>query len=87
MNNFSQASVGMLVAEQPLRAAVFDRFGIDFCCGGKQTLEAACLATAHDIELVIAEIENSDRMAIGATGSTHRLAISSIILKPLTTFI
>ena len=46
MQNFKRESVGMIVAEQPLRAAVFDRFGIDFCCGGKQTLEEACAKIA-----------------------------------------
>ncbi len=76
MNNFSQASVGMLVAEQPLRAAVFDRYGIDFCCGGKQTLEAACLATAHDIQLVIADIENADRTASDTDSSENWLNAS-----------
>lgn len=28
MKDVRQESVGMLVAEQPLRAAVFDRFGV-----------------------------------------------------------
>ena len=35
-------SVGDLVAEDYRRAAVLKRFGIDFCCGGGKTLEAAC---------------------------------------------
>jgi regulator of cell morphogenesis and NO signaling len=63
MQNFKQESVGMLVAEQPLRAAVFDRFGIDFCCGGKQTLEEACEKIATTPESVIAELRRNDEMA------------------------
>lgn len=34
--------VGDIVAEDYRRAAVFERLGIDFCCGGRQTLRAAC---------------------------------------------
>ena len=30
--------VGQIVAAQPLLARVFERVGIDYCCGGKRTL-------------------------------------------------
>jgi regulator of cell morphogenesis and NO signaling len=33
--------VGQLVAERPDLATVLERFGIDFCCGGRQTLAEA----------------------------------------------
>lgn len=42
------ATVGAIVAAQPLLAAVFERVGIDYCCGGKQTLAAACAARNLD---------------------------------------
>ena len=58
-----QESVGMLVAEQPLRAAVFDRFGIDFCCGGKQTLEEACIKGAIDQNEVLSCLMDNDAQA------------------------
>ena len=53
----------MLVAEQPLRAAVFDRFGIDFCCGGKQTLEEACRKGAIDQNVVVTCLKENDAQA------------------------
>lgn len=81
MQNFKQESVGMIVAEQPLRAAVFDRFGIDFCCGGKQTLEEACAKIAASPESVIAELCKNDEMSVaGGNSSENWLAASMTVL-------
>ncbi|HEX8910993.1 MAG TPA: iron-sulfur cluster repair di-iron protein [Humisphaera sp.] len=35
-------TVGDLVVERPGRARVFERLGIDFCCGGRKRLRQAC---------------------------------------------
>ncbi len=35
-------TVGLLVAEDPRRAGVFENFAIDYCCGGKRTFAEAC---------------------------------------------
>ncbi len=35
-------SVGEIVGKDFRAAAVFERFGIDFCCGGRRTLGEAC---------------------------------------------
>jgi len=53
----STRSVGDIVSEDYRRAAALKRFGIDFCCGGKTTLEAACEAkgvTVADVEEALA---------------------------------
>ena len=34
--------LGDIVAAQPALARVFERLGLDYCCGGKQTLAVAC---------------------------------------------
>ncbi|MBU6454988.1 MAG: iron-sulfur cluster repair di-iron protein [Cyanobacteria bacterium REEB67] len=63
MKEIKQEAVGLLVAAQPLRAAVFDRFGIDFCCGGKQTLLDACEKAGIGTESVIAGLAENDARA------------------------
>jgi regulator of cell morphogenesis and NO signaling len=40
--------VGDLVAEQPGRARLFERLGIDYCCGGRRPLADACLERGLD---------------------------------------
>jgi regulator of cell morphogenesis and NO signaling len=43
------ARLGELVAERPDRAQVFEQLRLDYCCGGRQTLAAAC--TKHGLQL------------------------------------
>src|ERR1019366_7282923 len=46
-------TVGELVASDFRAAAVFEQFGIDFCCSGRRTLDEACRAAAADPVTVI----------------------------------
>ncbi len=69
MKDFKHQPVGTLVAEQPLRAVVFDRYGIDFCCGGKQTLEDACVKASIDPQAVLVDLEESDANAVVDTNT------------------
>ncbi len=47
----SSLTVGELVTRRPSRARVFERFGIDYCCGGKRPLGEAC--RQHGVELSV----------------------------------
>jgi len=57
----AQTTVGELVVEQPGRARVFERHGIDFCCGGKTPLSDACAKKSIDIEQIIGELNAADK--------------------------
>jgi regulator of cell morphogenesis and NO signaling len=46
-------TVGELVADDFRSAAVFEQFGIDFCCSGRRTLDEACRAAAADPVTVV----------------------------------
>jgi len=55
--------VADLVVEQPGRARVFEQFGIDYCCGGKVSLEHACAARGLEpavITVVLEAIDSDD---------------------------
>jgi regulator of cell morphogenesis and NO signaling len=54
-----ETSVGELVAVRPSRSRVFQRLGIDFCCGGKLSLAEACrrrgLDAGHTLDVLLHE--------------------------------
>lgn len=52
-----------LVLEKPASARVFESFGIDYCCGGAQTLTEACKAASRALEEVNAALEKCESTA------------------------
>ena len=61
-------TVGELVAQKPARARVFEKIGIDYCCGGKKPLDQACSEKGLDAKTVAvmldaADAPSSDRFA------------------------
>jgi regulator of cell morphogenesis and NO signaling len=55
--HLNAAIVGDIVAHDFRTAAIFDRFGIDFCCGGGRSLRDACTSVDADPEDVLRAIE------------------------------
>lgn len=51
--------VGDLVTRRPALSRVFERVGIDYCCGGKKTLSEACRAKGIDPQALLAQLEAS----------------------------
>ena len=46
-----------IALEQPSSIRVFERFGIDYCCGGRKPLAEACAARNVEVDAVIAALE------------------------------
>ena len=57
----SQQTVGGLVAERPSRSIVFERWGIDYCCGGKKQLKDACTEKSVDLDTVLRDLQEETR--------------------------
>jgi regulator of cell morphogenesis and NO signaling len=71
----AETHVAELVLEEPSRARVFERFGIDYCCGGKTPLETACAARGLDVDDVLAALaEPPPRGAEDVDWSTRSVA-------------
>ncbi len=52
------ATVAELVVAEPGRARVFERLGLDYCCGGGRTLADACRRRGLDVAAVVAELDS-----------------------------
>lgn len=63
--NLAKISVGQLVTERPARAAVFEQYGIDYCCGGKRTLEEACRQKGIALDEIAAKLIDAPVAAVG----------------------
>jgi regulator of cell morphogenesis and NO signaling len=55
-----ETPVGQLVAERLSRARVFERLGIDYCCGGKTPLGLVCTRKGLDPYSVLRELAIND---------------------------
>lgn len=51
-----QTPVGRIVVERPGTARILERWGIDYCCGGKLALADACQRAGLDAAAVLAEL-------------------------------
>jgi regulator of cell morphogenesis and NO signaling len=56
-------SVGEIVAARPSRTPVFERLGIDYCCGGGKTLATACGEKGLSLAAILRELAASDAEA------------------------
>lgn len=65
----AQRTLAELVAENPARAVMLDRIGLDFCCHGNRSLTEACVAAGLDPETVTVALDSVvDEMPSGWTG-------------------
>jgi len=61
MGNYKSTKIGEIVTKDFRAAGIFKKAGIDFCCGGDQSLEQACKEKQLDIstlEKELIELEN-----------------------------
>jgi regulator of cell morphogenesis and NO signaling len=59
MNLDSTQTVGQIAREHPAAVAVFEAFGIDYCCGGNKPLETACAKQNVSLNLVLANLSSA----------------------------
>jgi regulator of cell morphogenesis and NO signaling len=61
MHVTSETTIAEIAGTMPRSIPVFQKHGIDFCCGGKRALAAACSEKGISFELVVGEIERAGR--------------------------
>lgn len=73
-----EMTVGQLVAEHPQRARVFERWGIDYCCGGKRRLSAACASKGADLSEVLQALKHIENSASSSGESLLQMPLTDL---------
>ncbi|HUM11403.1 MAG TPA: iron-sulfur cluster repair protein YtfE [Myxococcaceae bacterium] len=68
----AEQTLGELAVAVPTAAKVFYRYGLDYCCGGKQSLAEACARGGLDPAEVLEAIR-ADQAAVGGDGGLRWL--------------
>jgi len=55
----TQKTVAEIALERPQAAAIFEKLGIDYCCGGRKPLAAACEVAGIDVSRVAELLEKT----------------------------
>ena len=55
----TDTTVGEIAAGLPISARIFEKYGIDFCCGGRVPLAEACQRLGLDAAAVLEEIDRT----------------------------
>lgn len=58
--NSLEIPIGEIVAEKLSRSRVFEQYGLDYCCGGQDTLDKACRNKGLDPNEVLTALSESD---------------------------
>lgn len=61
-SKYSKLSLGEIVSEDYRKSEVFNRYGLDFCCGGKKSLTEACSEKSisqDEVIVALMKMENS----------------------------
>lgn len=60
---FAEMTVGEIVADDYRTSRIFEKYGIDFCCGGKTTISTACREKGISETVLFDEIANIKKEA------------------------
>ena len=64
----TEKTVRELALENPSSTRVFEKLGIDYCCGGNRSLEEACRTANLKVDQVLESLTIADQTALAARG-------------------
>lgn len=73
-----ETTVGEIVRLVPARSRIFEKLGIDYCCGGKKPLAEACRAKGLDPATVIAMLSALDGASEAASAIPDTMSLSEL---------
>jgi regulator of cell morphogenesis and NO signaling len=81
MQTFATKTIREIALEAPATTRVFEEFKIDYCCGGRKSLEEACAAVGLDPHVVAQKIEAAvnNQRSRGENGASDKRSASELI--------
>lgn len=71
--------LGQLASERPSAVPVLEKYGIDYCCGGKQPFGTACSAKGLDPEKLLGEIAGAESRRAEPEPSPAKASVCSLV--------
>lgn len=68
-------TIGQIAAKDLRKAEVFKKYGLDFCCGGKKTVQEACAEKGLDVTKIEQELEQAKKMTAGRPIPYHEWSL------------
>jgi regulator of cell morphogenesis and NO signaling len=84
MKDLTQESLANLVTANHKTASILEKYGLDFCCKGKTTLETSCMEKGLDVSLVSKELESVIGLGEGDESSAEKLSQRELIDRIVT---
>ncbi len=63
-NKYEEITIGEIVASDFRAAEIFKNAGIDFCCGGKKSLDSACNEKSIDPSVVVKQLKDLENVPV-----------------------
>ncbi|HEY0730992.1 MAG TPA: DUF542 domain-containing protein, partial [Chitinophagaceae bacterium] len=60
-NDGNVETLGEIATKDLRKAEIFKKYGLDFCCGGKKTVQQACAEKGIDVTKIEEELRNADK--------------------------
>jgi regulator of cell morphogenesis and NO signaling len=81
VSRFEHGVLGDIVSDNYRAAAVLERYGLDFCCGGRESLAEACRQRNVDLATVVAELESLEAVETGVPSDDPVELVSHILAR------
>jgi regulator of cell morphogenesis and NO signaling len=82
----TERTVGELAVEMPLSIRVFEAWKIDYCCGGRTSLSAACAIAGKSVDEFLAQLETLAAVPDAAARDWSGDTLTTMAGKIVTTY-
>lgn len=79
MNDLQTLTIKEIVTNDYRTAAIFEKYSLDFCCGGGKTIEQACREKGLDPDVVLADVRTAEGGPRTGEGKFSLMALDELI--------